>query len=69
MLHIDGRDLTFSDEPDDWHKAVIDVLLVTFSDTGAQMDQTAQTYTIRLRGETYNAALENGLALHAESSC
>jgi hypothetical protein len=60
MLHIDGHDLTFSDEPDGWHKAVIDVLLVTFSDTGAQMDQTAQTYTVRLRGETYNAALENG---------
>ena len=43
MLHIDGRDLTFSDEPDVVRIAVIDILLVTFSDTGAQMDQTAQT--------------------------
>ena len=32
-------------------------LLATFSDTGAQMDQTAQTYTVRLQGETYQAAL------------
>jgi hypothetical protein len=61
MLQIDARDLTFSGEPDDWHKAVVDVLLVTFSDTGAQMDQTAQTYTIRLKGETYQAALEHGV--------
>lgn len=60
MLHIDGHDLTFSDEPDGWHKAVIDILLATFGDNGTQMDQTAQTYTVRLRGEAYKAAIENG---------
>jgi VWFA-related protein len=60
MLHIEGHDLTFSDEPDDWHKAVIDILLVTFSDSGVEMDQSSQTYTVRLRGAAYRNALEHG---------
>ena len=60
MLHIEGHDLTFTDEPDDWHKAVIDILLVTFSDSGVEMDQSSQTYTVRLRGAAYRNALEHG---------
>jgi VWFA-related protein len=60
MLHIDGRDLTFADEPDGWRKAVIDILLVTFGDNGIEMDQSSKTYTVRLRGETYQNALEHG---------
>jgi len=60
MLHIEGHDLTFTDEPDDWHKAVIDILLVTFSDSGVEMDQSSQTYTVKLRGAAYRNALEHG---------
>jgi hypothetical protein len=60
MLHIEGHDLTFTDEPDDWHKAVIDILLVTFSDTGIEMDQSSKTYTVRLHGEAYRNALQHG---------
>jgi len=60
LLHIDGHDLSFTDEPDNWKKAVIDVLLVTFGDNGAVVDQTSQTYTIRMRGETYQNGLEHG---------
>jgi VWFA-related protein len=60
MLHIEGHDLTFTDEPDDWHKAVVDILLVTFSDSGVEMDQSSKTYTVRLHGEAYKNALEHG---------
>ena len=60
LLHIEGRDLTFTDEPDDWHKAVIDILLVTFGDNGVEMDQSSKTYTVRLHGATYRNALDRG---------
>jgi VWFA-related protein len=60
MLHIDGHDLTFTDEPDGWKKAVVDILLVTFGDNGSVVDQTSQTFTFRARGETYKNAMEHG---------
>jgi VWFA-related protein len=62
LLHIDLRDLTFTDEADGWHKAVFDVLAVTFGDNGAMVGQpVAKTQTIRLRGETYKYFLDSGL--------
>src|SRR5207302_5522869 len=60
LLHIDGHDLTFADEADGWKKAIVDVLLVTFGDNGIAVDETSKTYTIRLRGEMYNNALQHG---------
>jgi VWFA-related protein len=61
LLHIDGHDLTFTDEPDGWHKAVFDVLAVTFGDNGAVVDQSGKTQTLRARGETYKRFLEQGI--------
>jgi VWFA-related protein len=61
LLHIDARDLTFTDEADGWHKAVFDVLAYTFGDNGTVVDQPVnRTQTIRVRGETYKRSLENG---------
>jgi VWFA-related protein len=60
LLHIEGHDLTFIDEPDDWHKAVVDILLVTFSDSGVEMDQSSKTITVRLHGAAYRDALKHG---------
>ena len=60
LMHIEARDLTFTDEPDGWHKTVIDVLAVTFGDNGAVVDQLSRTETMRIRGEAYKSALENG---------
>jgi hypothetical protein len=61
MLYFDPKELTFSDEPDDWHKAVIDVVAVTFGDNGQQVDGTDKTWTIRLRGDGYKDVLKNGM--------
>ena len=64
-IYAGGQTINFGDgvqleEPDGWKKAVVDVLLVTFGDNGIGVDQTSKTYTIRLRGETYTTALEQG---------
>jgi VWFA-related protein len=60
LLYFDTRDLTFTDDGE-WKQAVIDILAVTFGDNGVLVEQTGRTQTIRLKGDTYKAAMENGL--------
>jgi hypothetical protein len=70
MLHIDGKDLTWVDEPDyknkkgevepDWHKTVVDVVAITFGDNGTEVDRSNRTFTIRTHGQEYKNAVENG---------
>jgi VWFA-related protein len=61
ILHIDARDLTFTDEPNAWHKVVFDVLAITFGDNGVPVDQNGRTYTLKLPDELYKRALRDGL--------
>jgi hypothetical protein len=60
MVHVQASDLTFTEEADGWHKAVFDVLAVTFGDNGVVVDQSARTQTIRLRGDVYRRVLKDG---------
>lgn len=61
ILHLDGRDISFTDEPDGWHKAVLDVLAVTFGDSGSVVDEANRLHTIRVRGDAYKNLLRHGL--------
>jgi VWFA-related protein len=61
MLFIDTKGLQFTDEPDGWHKAVIDILAITFGDNGQPVDVSDRTYTVRARGATYEDAIKNGV--------
>jgi hypothetical protein len=70
LLHIDGHDLTWIDEPEhkndkgeiekDWHKTVVDVIAMTFGDNGQEVDRSNRTFTIRTHGEQYKNAVANG---------
>jgi len=60
MLHVKGRDLTFTAEPDGWHKAVFDILAITFGDNGQVIDQIGRTHTFRIKGKTYERILNDG---------
>lgn len=60
LLHIDARDLTFTDEPDGWHKSLFDILAVTFGDNGVPIDQVSRSHTVRVRGETYKQLMRDG---------
>ncbi|SPE41505.1 conserved exported hypothetical protein [Candidatus Sulfopaludibacter sp. SbA3] len=60
LLYIDAKGLKFEDEPDDWHKAVLDLVAVTFGDNGQAVDSTGQTYTLRMKGDAYQRALRDG---------
>ena len=61
MFYYDPRELQFSDEPDDWHKAVIDIVAVTFGDNGQMVDAIDKTWTIRVKGDTYKKVLKDGM--------
>ena len=60
MLHIDPRDLTFSDEVGGWHKSVVDIIAVTFGDNGQVVDQESRTYSLRLDDDDYNKLMQAG---------
>ena len=61
LLHFEAKDLTFTDQPDGWHKSVIDVVAVTFGDQGQTVDSSSRTFTVSLKGDTYQHAMDDGL--------
>lgn len=61
LLYVDGRDLSFTEEPDGWHKVVLDVAAYTFGDNGRIIDPLNRTETIRARGDQYQRLLQTGL--------
>jgi VWFA-related protein len=61
LLHFEPSQLKFTDEPDDWHKAVIDTVALTFGDSGEVVNATDKTWTIRVKGETYKDIVKKGM--------
>ncbi len=64
LLHIDGRDLKFTDEQDGTKKAVFDVIAMSFGDNGQRIDQIGKTYTLNVKGETYKKIITDGFVYH-----
>jgi VWFA-related protein len=64
MLHIDGRDLTFTTEANGMHKSVFDVLAMTFGDNGVPVDQIGRTYNMELPEALYKHAHRDGLVYY-----
>ena len=60
FLHIDARNLTFTDEADGWKTSTFDVAAVTFGDNGVPAENKESKYTIRTKGPTYDSMLKNG---------
>jgi VWFA-related protein len=61
LLHIKASDLTFTEQPGDWHQSVINMIAMTFGDNGLVVDQLSLTHTLRLKGAAYKRALIDGL--------
>ncbi len=61
LIHIDASRFKFTDEPDGWHKAVMDIVALTFGDKGNVIDEVNRTETVRARAESYDDILRNGL--------
>ncbi len=60
LLHVDAKDMTFTEEADGWHKVTFDIMAVTFGDNGRVVDEASRTHTVRVRGETYQRIMRDG---------
>ena len=61
ILYIAPEDLTFSDEHNGTHKAVIDVLAEAFGDNGQPIAASDRTYTGVMDDPDYRDSLKNGV--------
>jgi VWFA-related protein len=66
MLHVDAKDLKFTDQPDGWHKAVIDVEAVTFGEDGQAVDSSGKTFALQYKDAAYQNALKNGIVYNMQ---
>ena len=64
VLHVDARDLTFTEEANHTHKSTFDVLAITFGDNGVPLDQIGRTYVIQLPDDVYKRTLRDGLVYY-----
>jgi VWFA-related protein len=62
LIHIDGRDLTLKEAGEGFREGSIDVVAMAFGDNGTVINETDHTQTIRIRNDTYERFLKNGLA-------
>jgi VWFA-related protein len=61
LMHIDMSNVKFTEEADGWHKAVIDLIALTFGEQGNVIDHVNRTETVRVRGEAFDAVRRDGL--------
>ena len=60
MLHIDARDLTFSDAPGGLHTASADLVVFTVDERGRPVDKELYKADVRLKAGRYEDALRAG---------
>ncbi len=60
LLHIEPRDLTFTEQPDGSRQSVMDVAAVTFSDNGQIVQQEARTYTLHVPASQFERLMQRG---------
>jgi hypothetical protein len=61
MLYLDGNDVKFDKQPDGQYKAVLDVVGITFGDSGRVIDTVDRIHTLTLPENVYRKVLRNGL--------
>ncbi|PYS74960.1 MAG: hypothetical protein DMF69_00180 [Acidobacteria bacterium] len=60
FLHVNAKDLEFTVQPDGMHKAVFDIMALTFGDNGQVIDQFSYTQTIQIKEENFSRLMKNG---------
>ncbi|MFY9570134.1 MAG: VWA domain-containing protein [Blastocatellia bacterium] len=60
ILHIDARDLSFSEEQEGWRKGELNIVAVTFGDNGQIIDREGRTYNLSVRTENLQKLMDGG---------
>lgn len=61
LLHLDGGEITFTDEPNGMKKAVFDVVAVTLNEKNEVADEFNRTHTLKIEAATMPLIKQNGL--------
>lgn len=61
LFHVNGLDLTFTDEPNGMKKTVLDVVAVTLDEKGKVIEEFNRTYPIRIPERGLATVKRNGL--------
>lgn len=61
LLHINGEDLTFTDEPDGMKKVELNVVMVTLDEKGRVVGEFNRSYPIRIPAAGVEIVRKNGL--------
>jgi len=60
LMHINLKDLKFTDEMNGEKKAVFDFLAISFGEDGVPVNQISGNYTLNIKSELYEKALRDG---------
>src|SRR5256714_136514 len=61
LMPIDMSNVAFPDEPEGWHKALLDVVALTFGEHGPVVEYTDRTETLRVRKEGFDTLRPDGI--------
>lgn len=64
FLHIDAKDLIFTDTPNGTKQATFDVLAISYGENGVIVDQVGKNYTITVESEKYQSILREGVVYY-----
>lgn len=60
IMHVNTKDLTFTEEANGTRKVVFDILAIGFGDNGVPTDQISKTYTLTVSAERYQNFVNDG---------
>lgn len=60
LLHVQAKDLTFTDEPNGGKKVSFDIIAVAFGDNGNAIEHLSKTFTVPLKKDVYEALIKTG---------
>lgn len=60
LIHVEAKDLKFTDEPDGTKKAVFDIAALTFGENGVPIDTVNKTYSVAADANLYKEWMEKG---------
>ncbi len=61
MIHVNARDLTFTKQENGDYLTDVDIAATTHNENGLTIDRGGRTYTLRVKGPDYEAALRDGI--------
>jgi hypothetical protein len=61
LMHLEGKEITFVDEPNGFKKAVFDVVAVTLNEKNEVVDEFTRTHTFKIEAAAIPLIKQNGL--------